>query len=159
MPETIAPIFTIDPAVWAQLQAPVSELMTLLDPIAQWNVLGRADHRLTQVPEAAFDLHQHLAQLPQLHRGSAVLKADSPRFGAFTIERNGRAPLLLWVRMHEAGSHWEFGNLGRVLQVGYQSEDLFIADQVDAAITVVRKILKDPDVQLRGGVFPAEQDH
>lgn len=157
MSETITPITT--PSTWAQLHAPVQQLLEALDPIMNWGVLGRADHRVTRVPEAVFDLHQNLAQLPQLLPGKATLKADSPRCGAFTIERNGRAPWLLWIRAHEARNHSEFGYRGVALQVGHRPEDLFIAEDIDAALGLVRNILRDPGVELRGGVFPAGTTH
>lgn len=65
----------------------------------------------------------------------------------------GRGPWLLWVRMHEAENYYEFGCLGVALQVGHQPEEFIHTDHIDAVLSVMRRILKDPEVQLRGGVI------
>lgn len=159
MPNTTATLI-LDATTMAQLHEPTQELMKVLDPIERWGVFGRADHRVTRVPEAAFDIHRALTLLPQLLPGKAALKADSPRYGAFTIERNGRAPWLLWIRANDDSSDsWTFGLQGFALQVGYQPGDTIVSKHIDAALAVVKKVLLDPDVQLRGGVFPAEVSH
>lgn len=159
MPDTTATL-TLDATTMAQLRDPIQELMKVLDPIERWGVLGRSDHRVTKVPEAAFDIHQHLALLPEIMPGKATLKADSPRYGAFSVERNGRAPWVLWVRAHDdSGDSWTFGLQGFALQIGYQPEDTYVSKHVDAALAVMKKVLMDPDVQLRGGVFPEETSH
>lgn len=147
---------TFGPTALEQVLKFVKALSEVVDPANNSGVLQGPEYRTTEVPGVFYDMCISLQQLPQLLPGKAILKADSPRYGAFTIERNGRAPWILWVRAHDdSGDSRTFGLQGFALQVGYRPEDTYVSKHIDAAIAVMKKVLMAPDVQLRGGVFPA----
>lgn len=102
------------------------------------------------VAAAVSEMIEHLEALPAIHGGRTSLKGDS-RFGAFTLERNVMTPWRVWVRAHD--DHGDFrllGYKGTVLQIGPAPGQVITFPSTTCGLGVVTRILKDPEVILRG---------
>jgi len=120
----------------------------LLDPLLLQVARSRVATPTTA--DAILDLRVNLLYSTQVRPGRAVLKGDCP-FGAFTIERNVSHRWKVWVRPERPEEdHQSSGPHGSVLLVD-GSRRVFVAeDALDQAVTLLRNILTDPDLELRG---------
>jgi len=109
------------------------------------------------VTAAVAEMIVGLQALPAILGGGTSLKGDS-RFGAFTLERNRWVHWMLWTRVHgEDGDFRLLGYKGTVLQIGPRPGEVVTFPSTVCGIATVCRILKDPDVRLRGSSWSADQ--